>query len=154
MTRPPLPPFTEETAIQKVRAAEDGWNSRDPAKVALAYTQDSDWRNRSEFLRGRDEIEAFLTCKWERENEYRLVKEFWAFAENRIAVRFTYEWHDIKGNWFRSYGNENWEFVLDGLMRRRIASINDLAIDEADRKFHWPQGRRPDDHPGLSELEL
>ena len=154
MSRPPLPPFTEAAAIQKVRAAEDGWNSRDPAKVALAYTQDSQWRNRSEFLTGRPEIERFLTGKWEKEREYRLIKELWTFAGNRIAVRFAYEWHDADGNWFRSYGNENWEFAPDGLMQRRIASINDLAISEADRKFHWPQGRRPDDHPGLSDLGL
>ncbi len=154
MTRPPLPPFTEETAAQKVRAAEDGWNSRNPAKVALAYTPDSRWRNRSEFLQGRDEIEAFLTRKWQRENEYRLIKELWTFAENRIAVRFAYEWHDTGGQWFRSYGNENWEFAPDGLMQRRIASINDLAIDESDRRCRWQQGNRPDDHPGLSDLGL
>jgi nuclear transport factor 2 (NTF2) superfamily protein len=154
MSRPPLPPFTAETAVQKVRAAEDGWNSRDPAKVALAYTLDSNWRNRSEFLHGRAEIEAFLTRKWQAENEYRLIKELWAFHENRIAVRFAYEWHDASGAWFRSYGNENWEFDADGLMQRRIASINDVPISAADRKFHWPQGRRPDDHPGLSDLGL
>ena len=154
MTRPPLPPFTQQTAIHKVRAAEDGWNSRNPAKVALAYTPDSVWRNRSEFLRGRDEIEAFLTRKWVRENQYRLIKELWTFAENRIAVRFAYEWHDAKGDWFRSYGNENWEFAPDGLMQRRIASINDLAIDEFERKFRWQQGSRPDGHPGLSDLGL
>ena len=154
MTRPPLPPFSEETAIAKVRAAEDTWNTRDPAKVALAYTPDSQWRNRSAFLRGRDEIEQFLTRKWQKEREYRLIKELWTFAGNRIAVRFAYEWQDGEGRWFRSYGNENWEFAPDGLMQRRIASINDLAIDEADRKFHWPQGRRPNDHPGLSELGL
>lgn len=154
MTRPPLPPFTQETAIQKVRAAEDGWNSRNPAKVALAYTPDSIWRNRSVFLRGRDEIEAFLTDKWEREYEYRLIKELWTFAENRIAVRFAYEWHDTEQNWFRSYGNENWEFLPDGLMQRRIASINDLAIAESERRFHWPHGCRSDDHPGLSDLGL
>ena len=154
MTRPPLPPFTEETAKQKVRAAEDGWNSRDPAKVALAYTADSQWRNRSAFLTGRAEIEAFLSAKWEKERDYRLIKELWTFAGNRIAVRFAYEWCDADGNWLRSYGNENWEFAADGLMQRRIASINDLAISEADRKFHWPQGRRPDDHPGLSDLGL
>ena len=154
MSRPPLPPFTELTAIQKVRAAEDSWNSRDPAKVALAYTPDSAWRNRSEFLRGRDEIEAFLTQKWEREREYRLIKELWSFTGNRIAVRFAYEWHDAGGNWFRSYGNENWEFAPNGLMQRRIASINDLAIDEFKRKFHWQQGIRPNDHPGLSDLGL
>ena len=154
MTRPPLPPFTEETAAQKVRAAEDGWNSRDPAKVALAYTPDSLWRNRAEFLRGRAEIEAFLIRKWQREDDYRLIKELWTFAENRIAVRFAYEWHDTEGNWFRSYGNENWEFALDGLMQRRIASINDLAIDETERKFRWPQGPRPEGHPSLSDLGL
>ena len=154
MTRPPLPPFSEETAIAKVRAAEDAWNTRDPAKVALAYTPDSQWRNRSAFLRGRDEIEQFLTRKWQKEREYRLIKELWTFGGNRIAVRFAYEWQDGEGRWFRSYGNENWEFAPDGLMQRRIASINDLAIDEADRKFHWPQGRRPDDHPSLSELGL
>ncbi len=154
MSRPPLPPFTEETAIQKVRAAEDGWNGRDPAKVALAYTPDSVWRNRSQFIKGRSAIEAFLDNKWQRENEYRLIKELWAFTGNRIAVRFAYEWHDGNGQWFRSYGNENWEFDADGLMQRRIASINDLAIDESERKFHWPQGRRPDDHPGLSQLDL
>ncbi len=154
MTRPPLPPFSEETAIAKVRAAEDAWNARDPAKVALAYTADSQWRNRSEFLRGRDEIERFLTRKWQKERQYRLIKELWTFAGNRIAVRFAYEWQDGEERWFRSYGNENWAFAPDGLMRRRIASINDLAIDEADRKFHWPQGRRPDDHPSLSDLGL
>ena len=154
MSRPPLPPFSEETAIQKVRAAEDGWNSRDAAKVALAYTVASQWRNRSEFLTGRDEIERFLAGKWEKEREYRLIKELWAFRDNRIAVRFAYEWQDAEGNWFRSYGNENWEFAADGLMQRRIASINDLAINEEERKFHWPQGRRPDDHPGLSDLGL
>ena len=154
MTRPPIPPFTEPTAIQKVRAAEDGWNSRDPAKVALAYTPDSQWRNRSEFVRGRAEIEPFLARKWAQEFDYRLIKELWAFNQNRIAVRFAYEWHDTEGNWLRSYGNENWEFNAEGLMQRRIASINDLAIDESERKFHWPQGRRPDDHPGLSELGL
>ncbi|MHA1529071.1 MAG: nuclear transport factor 2 family protein [Alphaproteobacteria bacterium] len=154
MTRPPLPPFTTDTAAAKVRAAEDGWNGRDPAKVALAYTPDSQWRNRVEFLSGRGEIEAFLTRKWARELDYRLIKELWAFAGNRIAVRFAYEFHDDAGNWFRAYGNENWEFDDDGLMQRRIASINDLAIAEGDRKFHWPLGRRPDDHPGLSELGL
>jgi nuclear transport factor 2 (NTF2) superfamily protein len=154
MTRPPVPPYTEETAIQKVRAAEDGWNSRDPAKVALAYTTDSTWRNRTEFLNGRDEIEAFLTSKWEREHEYRLIKELWAYSDNRIAVRFAYEWKDESGAWFRSYGNENWEFDADGLMERRIASINDLPIDESERKFRWPQGRRPDDHASLTELNL
>ena len=152
MTRPPLPPFTRETAAQKVRAAEDSWNFRDPVKVALAYTPDSQWRNRAEFFQGRAEIEAFLTRKWERENDYRLIKELWTFAENRIAVRFAYEWHDTEGNWFRSYGNENWEFAADGLMQRRIASINDLAIDETERKFRWPQGPRPEGHASLSDL--
>ena len=154
MTRPPLPPFTEETAAQKVRLAEDGWNGRDPEKVSLAYTPDSTWRNRSEFVEGRDEIVAFLTRKWERELEYRLIKELWTFGGNRIAVRFAYECHDAEGQWFRSYGNENWEFDESGLMRRRIASINDLPITQEERKFHWPQGRRPDDHPGLSDLGL
>jgi nuclear transport factor 2 (NTF2) superfamily protein len=150
--RPPLPPFTPETAIEKVRLAEDGWNSRDPEKVALAYTIDSNWRNRAEFLRGREEIIAFLTRKWQRELDYRLIKELWSFRENRIAVRFAYEWHDDSGTWVRSYGNENWEFGEDGLMRRRLASINDAPIREAERRFHWPLGRRPDDHPGLSDL--
>jgi nuclear transport factor 2 (NTF2) superfamily protein len=154
MTRPPLPPFNEETARQKIRAAEDGWNSRDPAKVALAYTRDSIWRNRSEFIQGRDEIEKFLKGKWQRENDYRLIKELWAFTDNRIAVRFAYESQDGSGNWFRSYGNENWAFDASGLMQQRIASINDLAIKEAERKFRWPLGRRPDDHPGLTELDL
>ncbi len=154
MSRPPLPPFTEVTAKQKVRAAEDAWNSRDPAKVALAYTVDSQWRNRSEFITGRMEIERFLTTKWDQEREYRLIKELWAFRENRIAVRFAYEWEDANGDWFRSYGNENWEFATDGLMQRRIASITDLSIQDSERKFHWPQGRRPDDHPGLSDLGL
>jgi nuclear transport factor 2 (NTF2) superfamily protein len=154
MSRPPLPPFTAETAAQKVRMAEDGWNSRDPAKVALAYTEDSVWRNRAEFLAGRPAIEAFLTRKWAREIEYRLIKELWSFTENRIAVRFAYEWRDDSGQWYRSYGNENWEFNADGLMARRIASINDQPIQAADRKFHWPQGRRPDEHPGLSDLGL
>lgn len=154
MTRPPLPPFTAETAAQKARLAEDAWNSRDPARVALAYTPDSGWRNRSTFLSGRAEIEAFLTAKWERELDYRLMKEVWTFAGNRIAVRFAYEWHDADGAWFRSYGNENWEFDAEGLMQRRIASINDLPIADADRKFHWPLGRRPDDHPGLGDLGL
>jgi nuclear transport factor 2 (NTF2) superfamily protein len=154
MTHPPLPPFTADTAAAKVRAAEDGWNGRIPTKVALAYTPDSQWRNRAEFLNGRNEIEAFLTRKWARELDYRLIKELWAFAGNRIAVRFAYEFHDEAGTWFRAYGNENWEFDEDGLMQRRIASINDLPITEAERKFHWPLGRRPDDHPGLSELGL
>lgn len=154
MTRPPLPPFTEETAKQKIRAAEDAWNGRDPKKVALAYTPDSRWRNRSEFITGRAEIEAFLTRKWAAENDYRLIKELWAFTDNRIAVRFAYESHDAEGNWFRSYGNENWEFDAEGYMSSRHASINDVPISEAERKFHWPQGRRPDDHPELSELGL
>lgn len=150
--RPPLPPFNSETAVEKVRLAEDAWNSRDPARVSLAYTVDSQWRNRDEFLRGREAIVAFLTRKWQRELDYRLVKELWAFRENRIAVRFVYEWHDAAGQWFRSYGNENWEFDAHGLMQRRIASINDAAIGEAGRHFRWAQGRRPDSHPGLSEL--
>ncbi|HYD33256.1 MAG TPA: nuclear transport factor 2 family protein [Methylophilaceae bacterium] len=152
--RPPLPPFTRETAIQKVRLAEDGWNSRDPERVSLVYTQDSQWRNRAEFPRGRAEIVQFLTRKWARELDYRLIKELWAFTENRIAVRFAYEWHNDSGHWYRSYGNENWEFDENGLMRYRYASINDLPINENDRKFHWPLGRRPDDHPGLSDLGL
>ena len=154
VSRPPLPPFTRESAIQKVRLAEDAWNSRDPAKVALAYTVESVWRNRAEFIRGREEIEAFLRRKWNRELDYRLIKELWTFGENRIAVRFAYEWHDDSGNWFRSYGNENWEFDEHGLMRRRFASINDLPIAESERKFRWPLGRRPDDHPGLSDCKL
>lgn len=154
MSRPPLPPFTAETAAQKARMAEDAWNSREPARVALAYTADSQWRNRSEFLTGRAEIEAFLTRKWAKEHDYRLIKEVWAFHGARIAVRFAYEWHDAGGQWFRSYGNENWQFDVEGLMARRHASINDLAITKADRKFHWPVGRRPDDHPGLSDLDL
>jgi len=149
-----VPPFTAETARAKVRAAEDGWNSRDPGKIALAYTADSQWRNRAEFVNGRGAIEAFLTRKWARELDYRLIKELWTFAGNRIAVRFAYEWRDQAGSWFRAYGNENWEFDQHGLMQRRIASINDLAIAETDRKFHWPLGRRPDDHPGLTELGL
>ncbi len=150
--RAPLPPFTKESAIQKVRLAEDGWNTRDPEKVALAYSRDSRWRNRAEFINGRREIVAFLTRKWGRELDYRLIKELWAFEENRIAVRFAYEWHDDSSNWFRSYGNENWEFDDNGLMRLRYACINDLPIRESDRKYHWPLGRRPDDHPGLSAL--
>jgi nuclear transport factor 2 (NTF2) superfamily protein len=152
--RPPLPPFTAESAAEKVRLAEDGWNSRDPARVALAYTPDSAWRNRAEFLNGRPAIVAFLTDKWQRERDYRLIKELWAFRENRIAVRFAYEWHDDSGDWFRSYGNENWEFDADGLMRRRLACINDAPIAAADRLFHWPLGRRPDGHRGLSDLGL
>lgn len=152
--RPPLPPFTRETAVQKVRLAEDAWNSRDPQRVALAYTLDCRWRNRSEFPTGRAEIEAFLERKWARELDYRLVKELWACDGHRIAVRFAYEWHDDSGNWFRSYGNENWEFDAHGLMRLRFASINDLPIAETERKLRWPLGRRPDDHPGLSVLDL
>lgn len=152
--RPPLPPFTEETAARKVRLAEDAWNSRDPARVALAYTPQSQWRNRSEFIEGREAIEAFLTRKWQREQDYRLVKELWACHGNRIAVRFAYEWHDDQGAWFRSYGNENWEFDADGLMQKRIASINDLAISVDDRKLRWPLGRRPDDHASLTQLGL
>ena len=150
--RPPWPPFTRETAIEKVRLAEDAWNSRDPEKVALAYTVDSRWRNRSEFVSGRQEIVAFLRHKWAKELEYRLIKELWVFEGTRIAVRFAYEWHDASGNWFRSYGNENWEFEENGLMRLRFASINDLPIKETERKYHWPLGRRPDDHPALSAL--
>ena len=152
--RPPLPPFTRETSIHKVRLAEDSWNSRDPQRVSLAYTPDSVWRNRAEFLQGREAIEAFLTRKWQRELDYRLIKEVWAFRDNRIAVRFAYEWHDDSGHWYRSYGNENWEFADDGLMRVRIASINDLPIAESARKYHWPLGPRPADHPSLSDLGL
>ena len=154
MARPPVPPFTRETALQKVRAAEDGWNSRDPGRVALAYTEDSIWRNRAEFLQGRAAIVAFLTRKWQREHEYRLIKGLWAQDGNRIAVRFAYEWHDDAGAWHRSYGNENWAFAPDGLMARRIASINDLAIAESDRLFRWPPGPRPDGHPDLEALGL
>jgi hypothetical protein len=153
-TRPPLPPFTRETAIQKVRAAEDGWNTRDPERVSLAYTPDSIWRNRVEFVQGRAEIVGLLRRKWAKELDYRLIKELWAFTDNRIAVRFAYEWHDDSNNWFRSYGNENWEFDDRGLMAHRHASINDLPIREADRLYRWPLGRRPDDHPGLSDLGL
>jgi uncharacterized protein len=152
--RPPFPPFSFDTAIEKVRKAEDAWNTSEPQTVALAYTQDSVWRNRAEFLRGRAEIVAFLARKWNRELDYRLIKELWTFRDNRIAVRFAYEWHDDSGNWFRSYGNENWEFAENGLMRRRIASINDLPIAEKDRKYRWPLGPRPHDHPSLSELGL
>lgn len=152
--RPPLPPFTRETAMQKVRMAEDGWNSRDPQRVAQVYTPDSRWRNRAEFIHGRDEIVAFLIRKWTRELDYRLIKELWAFTDHRIAVRFAYEWRDDSGHWYRSYGNENWDFADNGLMRRRHASINDLPITETERLFLWPLGRRPDDHPGLSELGL
>jgi len=152
--RPPLPPFTEETAKQKVRTAEDGWNNRNPEKVSMAYTPDSQWRNRNEFFNGREEIQAFLERKWEKEQDYRLIKELWAFTDNRIAVRFAYEWHDDAGQWYRSYGNENWEFDTDGYMAVRRASINDLAISEEERLFRWPPGPRPTDHPGLSELGL
>lgn len=152
--RPPLPPFNADTAAQKVRLAEDAWNTRNPERVSLAYTPNSVWRNRSEFLTGREAIVQFLTRKWNKELSYRLIKELWAFHANRIAVRFAYEWHDDSGNWFRSYGNENWEFDERGFMHRRIASINDLPIQEVDRKYHWPLGRRPDEHPGLSELGL
>jgi len=152
--RPPLPPFTLEAAIRKVRGAEDAWNSRDPDRVAGVYTEDTLWRNRAEFPRGRAEVRAFLQRKWARELDYRLIKELWAFTGSRIAVRFAYEWHDDSGQWFRSYGNENWEFNADGYMQRRFASINDLPIGADERKFHWPLGRRPDDHPSLSDLGL
>ena len=152
--RPPFPPFTRETAVQKVRAAENGWNGRDPAKVSLAYTPGSRWRNRAEIFAGREAIVSFLTRKWARELDYRLIKELWAFTDDRIAVRFAYEYRDDSGNWFRAYGNENWQFDGNGLMAARHASINDMPIREADRKFHWPLGIRPDDHPGLSELGL
>jgi nuclear transport factor 2 (NTF2) superfamily protein len=152
--RPPFPPFTVETASQKVRMAEDGWNNRDPQRVALAYTIDSQWRNRAEFIVGREQIIAFLNQKWAKELDYRLIKELWAYQDNRIAVRFAYEWHNDHSEWFRSYGNENWSFNQNGLMERRYASINDLPIKESERKFLWPQGRRPDDHPGLSDLGL
>jgi nuclear transport factor 2 (NTF2) superfamily protein len=154
MSRPPLPPFDAVTAAEKVRLAEDGWNSRDPVKVSLAYTEDTEWRNRAEFLTGREAVVAFLTRKWSKELDYRLIKALWAFDANRIAVRYAYEWRDDSGNWFRSYGNENWEFDGDGLMRRRFSSINDLPITARERKFHWPLGRRPDDHPSLSALGL
>ena len=150
----PFPPFTEQSALQKVRLAEDGWNSRDPDRVSAAYAVDSLWRNRSEFISGRAEILKFLKRKWSKELDYRLIKELWAFSDTRIAVRFAYEWHDDSGNWFRSYGNENWEFASNGLMKHRLASINDLPIKETDRKYFWTLGRRPDDHPGLSELGL
>lgn len=154
MTRPPLPPFTRETASAKIRAAEDGWNSRDPHKVALAYTPDCQWRNRAEFVTGCPEIEQLLTRKWTRELDYRLIKELWVFEGDRIAVRFAYEYHDDSGQWFRAYGNENWEFAEDGLMKRRIASINEHPITQEERKFHWPLGRRPDEHASLSDLGL
>jgi uncharacterized protein len=153
-TRSPLPPFDKESAIKKVRLAEDSWNTRDPEKVAGGYTPDSVWRNRSEFVTGRQAIIQFLSRKWAKELDYRLIKELWSFHENRIAVRFAYEWHDDSGNWFRSYGNENWEYREDGLMARRFASINDLPIKQSDRKYFWPLGRRPDDHPGLSDLDF
>ena len=153
-SKPPLPPFSSETAVEKVRLAEDAWNSRDPDRVSLVYTEETVWRNRSEFVVGRDQVRNFLQRKWAKELDYRLIKELWAFAGNRLAVRFAYEWHDDAGNWYRSYGNENWEFNEHGYMERRIASINDLAINESDRKFFWPLGRRPDDHPELSELGL
>lgn len=152
--RPPLPPFTRESAIEKVRLAEDGWNSRDPQRVSLAYTLDTQWRNRAEFAHSREEAKQFLARKWARELDYRLIKELWAFTGNRIAVRYAYEWHDDSGNWFRSYGNENWEFDDNGLMANRFACINDMPIQASERKFHWPLGRRPDDHPGLSDLGL
>ncbi len=154
MTRPPLPPFSLASAEHKVRLAEDAWNSREPERIAQAYSPESQWRNRSEFLVGRPAIIEFLTRKWARELDYRLIKQLWAFTDDRIAVRFAYEWHDSSGQWFRAYGNENWEFDPEGLMRRRIASINDLAIAERERRFHWPLGRRPDDHPSLSDLDL
>lgn len=153
-SRPPLPPFTENTAKQKVRMAEDGWNGRNPDKVVLAYSEDTEWRNRNEFPVGRDQAHAFLTKKWATEHEYRLIKELWAFTDNRIAVRFAYEWHDDSGQYYRSFGNENWEFDEKGLMQKRYASINDLAIKQSERKFLWPLGRRPDDHPSLSDLGL
>ena len=153
-TRPPVPPFTLESATEKVRLAEDGWNSRNPGRVALAYTPDSEWRNRAEFVNGREQIVEFLTRKWRKELDYRLIKELWAFGGNRIAVRFAYEWHDDSGNWYRSYGNENWEFDEHGVMQSRYACINDLPIQAEERKFFWPLGRRPDDHPGLSALGL
>lgn len=152
--RPPLPPFTLESAMEKVRLAEDGWNSRDADKVSLAYSLDTEWRNRAEFTHGREEARQFLARKWNKELEYRLIKELWAFTDNRIAVRYAYEWHDDSGNWFRSYGNENWEFGADGLMQRRFSCINDMPIKESERRFHWPLGRRPDDHPGLSDLGM
>lgn len=152
--RPPLPPFNAETAAKKVRMAENAWNNKDPVKASQAYTEDSVWRNRAEFFSGREDIQAFLKRKWDKELEYRLIKELWAYTDNCIAVRFAYEWHDDSGQWYRSYGNENWEFDEYGYMAKRFASINDLPISEADRKFHWPQGMRPDDHPSLSDLGL
>ncbi len=153
-TKPPIPPFCEDSARQKVRMAEDAWNTRDPDRVVMVYTPDTRWRNRAEFPLGREQVHQFLTRKWARELDYRLIKELWAFTDNRIAVRFAYEWHDDSGQWFRSYGNENWEFNAQGFMQHRFASINDLPITAAERKFFWPLGRRPDDHPGLGELEL
>lgn len=153
-TKPPLPPFTEQSAILKIRMAEDAWNSRDPERVSLVYTEDTYWRNRSEFVNGREQVKAFLTRKWAKELDYRLIKELWAYTDNHIAVRFAYEWHDDSGQWYRSYGNENWEFTEQGLMQRRFASINDLAIDETERKFFWPLGTRPEDSPSLTDLEL
>jgi len=152
--RKPLPEFSYEEALLKIRLAEDAWNNKDPKKIATAYSLDSKWRNRDSFIQGRDEIVTFLTAKWQKELDYRLIKELWAYQGKRIAVRYVYEWHDAQGNWFRSHGNENWEFNEKGLMTERHASINDIAIEEVDRKFHWPQGRRPDEHPGLSELGL
>ena len=152
--KPPLPPFTNETAIQKVRMAEDAWNSRDPDRVVLVYSEDTSWRNRAEFLVGHEQVRQFLQLKWAKEFDYRLIKELWAYSDNRIAVRFAYEWHNDSGHWFRSYGNENWEFNAQGFMVRRYASINDLPIKESERKFFWPLGRRPDDHPGLNDLGL
>jgi nuclear transport factor 2 (NTF2) superfamily protein len=152
--KPPLPPFTRDTAQQKIRAAENAWNSRDPERIVLAYTLDSQWRNRAEFMSGREQIKAFLERKWAKELDYRLIKELWAVTDNQIAVRFAYEWHDAAANWFRSYGNENWQFNEQGLMQRRIASINDMPIKESERLFHWPLGQRPDEHPSLSELGL
>ena len=153
-TRQPLPPFTKDSAIKKIRAAEDAWNNKNPAKIATAYSLNSQWRNRDSFVKGRPQIIEFLTGKWDRELDYRLIKELWAYQDNRIAVRYVYEWHDAQGNWFRSYGNENWAFNEKGLMTERHASINDVAIKESERKFHWPQGPRPADHPGLTELGL
>tara|TARA_R110001583_G_scaffold171120_2_gene324613 strand:- start:11268 stop:11735 length:468 start_codon:yes stop_codon:yes gene_type:complete len=153
-SKPPLPPFTEQSAIQKIRMAEDAWNSCDPERVSLVYTVDTYWRNRSEFVNGRQQVKEFLTRKWQKELNYRLIKELWAYTENHIAVRFAYEWHDASGQWFRSYGNENWEFTEQGLMKRRFASINDLAINETDRQFLWPLGTRPEDSPSLSDLGL
>ncbi len=152
--RPPFPPFTQETALEKVRLAEDGWNTRDAVKVASAYSPDTKWRNRAEFVNNRQEAQEFLDRKWKKEHEYRLIKELWTFSGNHIAVRYAYEWHDDSGNWFRSYGNENWEFAADGLMKRRFACINDMPIKESERKYFWPLGRRPDEHPGLSDLGL